>query len=621
MLRQLASVLRAFGPREAAARTWRHVSRRAHAPTVRALRGLAATHRSFVDVGAAEGDVFVPVASAFGEALALEPMPAHARRLRERAPGARVLQAAAGAAPGRLTLHASGANPDDNSLAPGPGRRPAGEVEVVTLDDATAGMPGPVVVKVDVQGYELEVLRGATRLLADGATFLCEFWPQGLRDAGASGEEVLRFLRARGYVACSLDGRELPPRLLERVCRRGRDDRFVVMDVLFRKAPPRPTRVLVATHASELSGQSHSMRDVLASRGADFTYVSHPFPEAAIPRSTLERHEGGRVVERREWRNAKRLPLLAYAQHYLASRASVRRGEPPVDVFVGVDPLNALAGLSLRRRGRARQVVFWSIDYTPRRFANPLLNRLYHALDRHVSRRADAVWSISGRIAEVRRAQGVAEPRNHVVPIGVDFSRIPQDAGPRDPDRLVFMGHLVPSKGCDELLRAMEVVLRRRPSARLDVIGGGPHEAHLRALARDLKVDHAVSFLGVLPYDDMMRRLVTASVAVAPYVDDPDSITRFADPAKPKEYLACGLPVVITPVPWIADEIGRRPMGVVVRDAPVDLAEGILRLLEDEAFRELCRANAKEFVASLSWARIFENEFEALGERFPGRSA
>ena len=40
-----------------------------------------------------------------------------------------------------------------------------------------------------------------------------------------------------------------------------------------------------------------------------------------------------------------------------------------------------------------------------------------------------------------------------------------------------------------------------------------------------------------------------------------DSMTQYTDPSKPKQFMACGLPVIITAVPWVAEEIEKKQYG------------------------------------------------------------
>ena len=80
-----------------------------------------------------------------------------------------------------------------------------------------------------------------------------------------------------------------------------------------------------------------------------------------------------------------------------------------MDLFVGIDNLNALAGIFLRKLGAVRRVAYYVIDYTPRRFANPLLNRLYHWIDRTCVRHADVIWNLSSRMHKVRARQGLED--------------------------------------------------------------------------------------------------------------------------------------------------------------------------------------------------------------------
>src|SRR5204863_9086363 len=123
--------------------------------------------------------------SALGDALhvvGFDADPEECRRLRERhsdRPGMQFVAAALGARTGPATLHhardpaCSSLYPPDPDLIR---RRPGfavtelvgvSEVELVTLDEALAGLDGPVadVLKMDLQGAELDVLRGAERTL------------------------------------------------------------------------------------------------------------------------------------------------------------------------------------------------------------------------------------------------------------------------------------------------------------------------------------------------------------------------------------------------------------------------------------------------------------------------
>jgi hypothetical protein len=70
----------------------------------------------------------------------------------------------------------------------------------IRLDDYFS--PGERVdfVKIDVQGHELSVLKGAERILREnrGIKLLLEFWPHGLAQAGVKPAEFLDYLTSSG---------------------------------------------------------------------------------------------------------------------------------------------------------------------------------------------------------------------------------------------------------------------------------------------------------------------------------------------------------------------------------------------------------------------------------------
>ena len=126
-----------------------------------------------VDVGANIGLVTIPLALAAAHVIAVEPLPQNIDRLRENVrrnalSNVTVVEAAAGAADGTAVLH-SAADPAFGSLHDLVKYRPSGNIEVRlrSLDSLWHELMRPAVelVKIDVEGAELEVLEGGRELL------------------------------------------------------------------------------------------------------------------------------------------------------------------------------------------------------------------------------------------------------------------------------------------------------------------------------------------------------------------------------------------------------------------------------------------------------------------------
>ena len=144
-------------------------------PETEWLLGRVRPGTTAIDVGANVGMFTVPLGGAAEHVLAFEPAPSNVERLednlrRNGLGNVSVRAAAVGERAGRLVLHLG----DDSmfhSTVEVAERRGTGdelEVEATTLDDAwrAAGTPVVSVLKVDVEGGEPRVLRGASKLLA-----------------------------------------------------------------------------------------------------------------------------------------------------------------------------------------------------------------------------------------------------------------------------------------------------------------------------------------------------------------------------------------------------------------------------------------------------------------------
>ncbi|HTB21326.1 MAG TPA: glycosyltransferase [bacterium] len=370
-------------------------------------------------------------------------------------------------------------------------------------------------------------------------------------------------------------------------------------------------RVFVAGHVSEVYGPVQALRRWLEEGAFSAAFLTHPFPYTRLAASRLETLGQGRLLKSAELGARSRLAPWQFLRNAVSDLVQGWRFGR-CDVYIGIGNLNVLPGLLLRALGRCERVGYYVIDHTPGRFPNPVLNAVYRWVDLLACRRADFLWCLSPRITRAKVERGARPEACVDCPVGValDEVRMP---GPKARRRqvLVVMSHLTREKGVQLVLDSFAQVRRRHPKALLEVIGTGPYEEALKLQARELGLGPAVRFLGLMNHAQLFRHLPTCGVALATYTEDEDNIAHFADPTKPKEYLACGLPLVITKVPWTWEKVAdpEKPMGVAIRYTREELVAAVDKLLGDGAFYGRCRRNALAWTRTLGWEAIFERAF------------
>lgn len=374
------------------------------------------------------------------------------------------------------------------------------------------------------------------------------------------------------------------------------------------------SRIIIATHELYY-GAPQALRDYLVRQHVkELVYISHPIrPEN--PESKKELYKDG-----------KRLRSFSFARpsgnawwfgvDFITTIVWMIGLHGKYDVYIGVDPLNCLAGIVLRTLGLVRCVIFYSIDFTPKRFPQKVLDILYHIIESLCVRFADIRWDISPRIAKGREKflgmKGNDFPVT-VVPVGIWEKDIAAHSTKYDAHRVVFVGHLLKKQGVDKILEALFMVKRKVKNASFLIIGGGEEEGLLRRLVSKLRLEKHVEFTGwIWDQDEIQKRLSGCAFAVATY--DPqgaqeENFTYYADPTKIKTYLSSGLPVVMTAVPFNADDLVSKGCAVVVDYDEKSIAKALIDLLTDKEKLEKMRKSAIETAKEFTWERIFEHVF------------
>jgi FkbM family methyltransferase len=161
---------------------------------------------TFIDIGAHIGWFATIAARCVGRdgvVIACEPYPTNAAALRANLDlnehrNVRVVEAALGSESGTLHLATVGGESGGVTALPWASDGLV-EVPMATLDDIAPGVGEIALVKVDVEGWEPHVLRGAEATLMRTRNVLIEINKPALRAAGSSPDEILNLLRRSGF--------------------------------------------------------------------------------------------------------------------------------------------------------------------------------------------------------------------------------------------------------------------------------------------------------------------------------------------------------------------------------------------------------------------------------------
>jgi len=137
-----------------------------------------------------------------GVVHSFEPEPENFQRLQSATrtlSNVHLCRAALGERSGAANLYVSDKLNVDHRTYPTKGdSRDSRQIDVIALDDYFKPGQRIDLIKMDIQGYELFALRGAARVMAENteAKLLLEFWPYGLKQAGATWKELIAMLQA-----------------------------------------------------------------------------------------------------------------------------------------------------------------------------------------------------------------------------------------------------------------------------------------------------------------------------------------------------------------------------------------------------------------------------------------
>lgn len=136
---------------------------------------------------------------------------------------------------------------------------------------------------------------------------------------------------------------------------------------------------------------------------------------------------------------------------------------------------------------------------------------------------------------------------------------------------ILVVGRLEPVKRPELALYAFKEFLDKQPDSHLIFVGDGKLKERLVRLTHSLGLSSNVSFLGSIPNDQLPDLYHVSDVVLISSINE-------ASPIVPREALACGVPVVSTPVGDVELLITNRLLGKISQDSATDISKSLLEV-------------------------------------------
>lgn len=318
-----------------------------------------------------------------------------------------------------------------------------------------------------------------------------------------------------------------------------------------------------------------------------------------------------------------RLPVPSDRMVFATLRSASALASTGFDAVFHAQWYTLPAGLWMRRRGLVKRVF---VAAHGRELLLNVVERVpgvgagYAAARDAMLRRADLLMPVSHFTGDLLRRAGVRDDSIVVAPNGVDSEtfqpadgaafRAAHDLGPGP--LIVTVARLVPRKGIDTTLEAVDRLRQRIPNVHYAIGGGGPDRSRLKAKVRTLGLEDHVSFLGRVPDHAMADCMTAADVFCMPARSEPPDVEGFG--LVFLEAGACETAVVGARAGGVPDAILHGETGLLVEPSdPEALADALHELLTQPELRARMGKTARARIeARCTWDHVADALMTAM---------
>ncbi|EKD64772.1 MAG: group 1 glycosyl transferase [uncultured bacterium] len=255
-------------------------------------------------------------------------------------------------------------------------------------------------------------------------------------------------------------------------------------------------------------------------------------------------------------------------------------------------------------------------------------NFLFRWMTKIAASQAKVIVSNSLRYLDELSMLGVNSKKFAEIPYGVNVNNFTNIRTQRNSmrnklnlspsDRIILtVGRLVEKKGFAYLIKAMSIVGKKEKSAKLVIIGDGTEKKSLTQLAKILKIEDKILFLGKVNHIDLPKYYALADIYASASIKDKygnlesHTVALF-------EAIASGLPIVATKLAVSKKYVIDGKNGYRVNDSDAqNIALGIIKIIRaGDNISSMVKASASLAKKYLSY-QYCTKEYVKIFNRFP----
>lgn len=291
------------------------------------------------------------------------------------------------------------------------------------------------------------------------------------------------------------------------------------------------------------------------------------------------------------------------------------RRRPMVDLIISFDPLSYMDIYLFRMIFKSKKNVYYNLDFSEKRFKNPLMNFIYTTANIFAYKTCDYFFCLNDTIIKVLDPKNLNRKKNFVVPQTVTIISNYQK---KKKNSLIYAGAIGGSVSFDSLIEALIQLKKDKIPYILDIYGHENDNGQLRLKIKKYNLEEHVFLEGPQDLVELTQTIIPKyMVGLSPYRAKGDPLapdylfTNKNLTAKIVDYIAAGVPVIATKINAAFDNIESKKFGVLANTSK-EWYHAIKVLLENKELYNQYRLNALKYAKKYDENTILRPIFKKI---------